>query len=79
MLNDDVSADRIRFEVKGDRPASSSSDVSTDFSICENKIDLSLIDANTSLVARGDQASPHRTTAKSTSQGATLLQLLNNR
>ena len=46
----------FRFEAKGDSLTSSSRDVITDFTVGQDKIDLSMIDANTSLFARGDQA-----------------------
>lgn len=49
--------DIFRFEVKGDSLKSASSrDVITDFAVGQDKIDLSAIDANTSVLARGDQA-----------------------
>ena len=48
--------DIFRFEVKGDSLTSSSRDVIADFVVGQDKIDLSGIDANTSLLARGDQA-----------------------
>jgi Ca2+-binding RTX toxin-like protein len=48
--------DIFRLEVKGDSLPSSSRDVITDFVSGTDKIDLSGIDANTSLFARGDQA-----------------------
>jgi len=48
--------DIFRFEVKGDSLVGSARDVITDFLSGTDKIDLSGIDANTSLLARGDQA-----------------------
>ena len=48
--------DIFRFEVKGDSLVGSARDVITDFLSGTDKIDLSAIDANTSLLARGDQA-----------------------
>ncbi|MET4897873.1 cadherin domain-containing protein [Sphingomonadaceae bacterium jetA1] len=48
--------DVFRFESATDSPASSSRDIITDFHSGEDKIDLSAIDANTSLFAWGDQA-----------------------
>jgi Ca2+-binding RTX toxin-like protein len=48
--------DIFRFEAKGDSVAGSARDVITDFLGGTDKIDLSAIDANTSLFARGDQA-----------------------
>ena len=48
--------DIFRLEVKGDSLPSSSRDVITDFVSGTDRIDLSGIDANTSLFARGDQA-----------------------
>ncbi|MCU6454550.1 M10 family metallopeptidase C-terminal domain-containing protein [Sphingomonas sp. A2-49] len=48
--------DIFRFESKSDSAASSLRDVITDFVSGQDKIDLSAIDANESLLARGDQA-----------------------
>lgn len=56
MLTGGAGKDIFRFESKTDSPASSQRDVITDFRSGEDKIDLSAIDANTSLFARGDQA-----------------------
>ena len=49
-------ADIFRFEAKGDSPASSLRDVINDFTVGQDKIDLSMIDANSSIFARGDQS-----------------------
>ncbi|RZM18415.1 MAG: cadherin, partial [Sphingomonas sp.] len=56
MMTGGAGADIFRFEAKGDSLASASRDVITDFTVGQDKIDLSMIDANTSLFARGDQA-----------------------
>ncbi len=50
--------DVFRFESTMDSPASSLRDVITDFRSGEDKIDLSAIDANTSLFARATRPSP---------------------
>ncbi|MEG8054832.1 cadherin domain-containing protein [Sphingomonas aerolata] len=56
MMTGGAGADIFRFEARGDSLASASRDVITDFTVGQDKIDLSMIDANTSLFARGDQA-----------------------
>lgn len=61
--------DIFRFESKLDSPASSARDIITDFVKGEDKIDLSAIDANTSLFAPGDQAFTFIGTGKFTGAG----------
>ncbi|WP_082467309.1 cadherin domain-containing protein [Sphingomonas sp. Leaf25] len=57
VMTGGAGADVFRFERSGDTLTSSSlRDVITDFRSGEDKIDLSAIDANTSSLARGDQA-----------------------
>ncbi len=70
IMTGGAGADIFRFEVKGDSLTSSSRDVITDFVVGQDKIDLSMIDANSSLFARGDQAfSFIGTTAKFSAPG----------
>ncbi len=56
VMTGGTGADIFRFEAKGDSPASSLRDVINDFTVGQDKIDLSMIDANSSIFARGDQS-----------------------
>jgi Ca2+-binding RTX toxin-like protein len=73
VLTGGAGKDVFRFESTLDSLALSQRDVITDFRSGEDKIDLSAIDANTSLFARGDQAFTLLTTPGARFTGAAQL------